>query len=141
MPDDPDFIPVVGDIVYLDDEVDAVVPAGKYLVTDTNRDGSFHVENGNTAIWPRRVTMRVEQHFADSLIGRVVGWSKDYLLDASQVEPDECCRAVITVWGRVIGAGRNAEGDTYVLCETLHGPVTELSIPRTAIHTSMPEGY
>ncbi len=45
-----------GDVVFLEDEVDCIVPAGLYEITSVNPDGSFHVEGGNTAIWPRRVS-------------------------------------------------------------------------------------
>lgn len=55
--DDFDFNPVVGDTVILDDEDDAIVPAGKYTVTAVNPDGSFHV-GGLTAVWPRRIIAR-----------------------------------------------------------------------------------
>lgn len=55
---DPDFIPNAGDTVILDDEIDAIVPAGEYVVSSTNPDGSFHV-GGNTAVWPRRVVARL----------------------------------------------------------------------------------
>lgn len=44
-----------GLVVVLGDEDDAIVPAGTYKVSSVNEDGSFHVEGGNTAIWPRRV--------------------------------------------------------------------------------------
>lgn len=44
-----------GDVVVLVDEIDCIVPAGAYEITAVNADGSFHVEGGNTAIWPRRV--------------------------------------------------------------------------------------
>lgn len=55
---DIDFIPVVGDTVVLDDEIDAIVPTGEYVVSKTNPDGSFHV-GGNTAVWPRRILARI----------------------------------------------------------------------------------
>lgn len=54
---DPDFIPVVGDEVTLGDEPDCIVPAGTYIVSRVNEDGSFHV-GGNTAVWPRRIIAR-----------------------------------------------------------------------------------
>lgn len=52
--DDPDFQPQVGDEVTLGDEPDCIIPAGVYIVSAVNRDGSFHV-GGNTAVWPRRI--------------------------------------------------------------------------------------
>jgi hypothetical protein len=55
--DDPDFIPVVGDLVVLDDEIDAIIPAGEYIVSSVNPDGSFHV-GGNTAVCPCRIVAR-----------------------------------------------------------------------------------
>ena len=58
MIDDPDFIPVVGDLVVLDDEIDAIIPAGECIVSSVNPDGSFHV-GGNTAVWPRRIVARI----------------------------------------------------------------------------------
>ena len=51
---DPDFWPQVGDEVTLGDEPDCIVPAGDYIVSAVNPDGSFHV-GGNTAVWPRRI--------------------------------------------------------------------------------------
>jgi hypothetical protein len=44
----------VGDKVVLKDEPDCIVPAGEYIVSKINEDGSFHV-GGNTVVWPRRV--------------------------------------------------------------------------------------
>lgn len=44
----------VGMEVELVEEEDSIVPAGKYVVSATNADGSFHV-GGNTAVWPRRI--------------------------------------------------------------------------------------
>jgi hypothetical protein len=44
----------IGDRVTLDDEDDAIVPAGRHIVSKVNEDGSFHV-GGNTAVWPRRI--------------------------------------------------------------------------------------
>lgn len=44
----------VGHKVRLIGEADSVIPAGTYLVSKVNADGSFHV-GGNTAVWPRRV--------------------------------------------------------------------------------------
>ena len=54
MTNDPDSTPVPGDIVYLADEEDCIVPEGEYTVSRVNEDGSFHV-GGNTAVWPRRI--------------------------------------------------------------------------------------
>jgi hypothetical protein len=44
----------IDDTVTLLDEPDCIVPAGDYVVSRVNEDGSFHV-GGNTAVWPRRV--------------------------------------------------------------------------------------
>lgn len=44
----------VGQSVLLKDEDDCIIPAGKYIVSQVNTDGSFHV-GGNTAVWPRRL--------------------------------------------------------------------------------------
>jgi hypothetical protein len=44
----------VGQIVTLIDEIDCIVPAGTYVVSKVNSDGSFHV-GGNTAVWPHRI--------------------------------------------------------------------------------------
>lgn len=59
MPDfeDIDFNPVVGDRVLLDDEADCIVPAGEYIVSSVNPDGSFCV-GGSTSVWPRRIIAR-----------------------------------------------------------------------------------
>lgn len=46
-----------GDPVTLRHEEDCIIPAGKYVVSKVNPDGSFHV-GGNTAVWPRRVERR-----------------------------------------------------------------------------------
>lgn len=43
-----------GDTVNLRDEPGCIIPAGHYVVSRVNQDGSFHV-GGNTAVWPRRV--------------------------------------------------------------------------------------
>ena len=61
MIDDPDFVPVVGGLVTLDDEIDAIIPAGEYTVSSVNPDGSFHV-GGNTAVWPRRIVARFHSY-------------------------------------------------------------------------------
>jgi len=58
---DPDFLPVVGDIVTLGDEPDCIIPPGDYEVTQVNPDGSFHV-GGNTAVWPRRIIAREHRY-------------------------------------------------------------------------------
>ena len=47
--DDPDFWPQVGDEVTLGHEPDCIIPAGDYIVSAVNPDGSFHV-GGNTAV-------------------------------------------------------------------------------------------
>ena len=57
MPIDPDLMPVAGDRVILGDEEDSIIPAGEYIVSKVNDDGSFHV-GGNTAVWPRRIIFR-----------------------------------------------------------------------------------
>jgi hypothetical protein len=57
MGSDPDFFPVVGDIVTLGDEPDCIIPAGDYKVSHVNPDGSFRV-SGNTSVWPRRIIAR-----------------------------------------------------------------------------------
>lgn len=44
----------VGDRVDLKHEDGAMIPAGSYVVSRVNHDGSFHV-GGNTAVWPRRI--------------------------------------------------------------------------------------
>lgn len=44
----------VGDQVTLDDDDDEIIPAGTYIVSQVNDDGSFHV-GGNTAVWPHRI--------------------------------------------------------------------------------------
>lgn len=44
----------VGDSVNLRHEAGSIIPAGVYIVSRINSDGSFHV-GGNTAVWPRRV--------------------------------------------------------------------------------------
>lgn len=47
--------PRVGETVLLADEEGAIVPAGIYVISAINDNGSFHV-GGNIAVWPRRVT-------------------------------------------------------------------------------------
>jgi len=46
--------PAVGDRVTLVEEIDSIVPAGDYTVSQVNKDGSFHV-GGRTAVWPSRI--------------------------------------------------------------------------------------
>lgn len=58
---DFDFIPVVGDQVTLGHEDGCTIPAGTYIVSKTNEDGSFHV-GGNTAVWPRRIIARIHTY-------------------------------------------------------------------------------
>lgn len=43
-----------GDCVNLRHEAGSIIPAGVYIVSRINSDGSFHV-GGNTAVWPRRI--------------------------------------------------------------------------------------
>lgn len=45
---------IVNSVVTLNDETDCIIPAGEYIVTKVNENGSFHV-GGNTVIWPKRV--------------------------------------------------------------------------------------
>ncbi len=49
------YHPRVGDVIILDDEPDCIVPAGCYEITSVNDDGSFQVDEGNTAVWSRRI--------------------------------------------------------------------------------------
>lgn len=45
----------LGAFIELDDELDCIIPPGLYRVTHVNADGSFHVNDGNTAVWSRRI--------------------------------------------------------------------------------------
>ena len=44
----------IGDTVVLREANGAIIPAGTYIVSRVNPDGSFHV-GGNTAVWPTRI--------------------------------------------------------------------------------------
>lgn len=44
----------IGDTVVLREANGAIIPAGVYIVSRLNPDGSFHV-GGNTAVWPNRI--------------------------------------------------------------------------------------
>lgn len=44
----------VGDKVVLLEEVESIIPAGEYIVSKINEDGSFHV-GGNIVVWERRI--------------------------------------------------------------------------------------
>lgn len=45
---------LVNKTVTLGPEEDAIIPAGQYVVSKVNSDGSFHV-GGRTSVWPRRI--------------------------------------------------------------------------------------
>ena len=50
-----------GQSVLLCEELDAVVPAGRHIVSAVNKDGSFHCDGGRTAVWPRRIVKENEE--------------------------------------------------------------------------------
>lgn len=138
--DDSDFQPVVGDDVILDSDSSSKLAAGQYTVTDVNSDGSFHVNSHPERITTDRVSARIHYAYADPLIGRVVGWSVPYLLGASQVVDGESLQATRTVWGRVVEAFLDGEGDETLGVDMLHNKELRRYIPRGDIHTTMPKG-
>lgn len=140
MKDDPDFQPVVGDIVELAHEEDCIVPAGEYEVTQVNPDGTFHV-GGNTAVHPRRVMARWHEHLAVRLSGRVIGLEYEYELDPSQYDEGDPTTTTRLVWGRVIDGGYGDWGEEIVFVENIHIKGEIWAAAPDAIHTIMPENY